>query len=313
MGSFLRASITDDNFIRGAARLLVADPAVTSFPAKISDVIQIAATTTNEVQTLTTTGTPTAGTFRLGFRGALSGTIPFNATSAQVQSALIAMPTIGTGNVTCGGGPLPTGVTITFTGVLAGQNIESLTVENNLLTGGTTPTAVIAVTTQGAGQYDALTGWTDLGATKTGVQIVRNNAEETFDVDQIYGDIASEPTSWEMNVGTALAEMTMETLDLAWEAGVNTLTYPASEPPEKHLTIGMPTTYIKRRLAVLHQRANGKIRMYAFRLVQRMPQETTITHAKTGEQVTIPVRFRCLADSTVADPLARFGEIVDQQ
>jgi hypothetical protein len=47
-------------------------------------------------------------------------------------------------------------------------------------------------------QWDPKTGWTDLGATKTGIQITVNNAEETFDVDQVLGDIESAPTSWEV-------------------------------------------------------------------------------------------------------------------
>ena len=45
--------------------------------------------------------------------------------------------------------------------------------------------------------YDAITGWNELGATKTGVQITVNNAEESFDVDQIYGNISTEPTDWD--------------------------------------------------------------------------------------------------------------------
>jgi len=56
--------------------------------------------------------------------------------------------------------------------------------------------------------YDAKPGWVDLGATKTGIQITINNAEESFDVDQILGDISSAPTNWECSVGTQLAEFT---------------------------------------------------------------------------------------------------------
>ena len=47
----------------------------------------------------------------------------------------------------------------------------------------------------GVALYDAASGWTELGATKTGIQITINNAEETFDVDQILGDIMSQPTT----------------------------------------------------------------------------------------------------------------------
>ena len=60
--------------------------------------------------------------------------------------------------------------------------------------------------------YDPMTGWNDLGATKTGITITVNNTEETFDVDQIYADIDSRPTGWECTVATALAEMTVQRL-----------------------------------------------------------------------------------------------------
>src|SRR5438477_7393469 len=41
--------------------------------------------------------------------------------------------------------------------------------------------------------YDAANAWHDLGATKTGITITVNNTEETFDVDQVYGDLDSRP------------------------------------------------------------------------------------------------------------------------
>lgn len=205
MGSFLRASITDDNFIRGAARVVYA-PIGTAFPTKISDII---------------------------------------------------------------------------------------------------------VLTAGGTQYDLQAGWVELGATKTGVQISRNNAEETFEVDQIAGDIASVPTNWEMSVQTAFAEMTLETLLNVWQGGaITTDTVPT--PDERHLPLGQPEYYVKRRLAVLHKRSNDKIRAHVFRTAQKSPQESTLAYQKQGEQQTAAMRFKCLADSTVSDVDARFGEIIDQ-
>jgi hypothetical protein len=161
------------------------------------------------------------------------------------------------------------------------------------------------------GLYDAASGWTDLGATKTGIQITINNAEETFDVDQVYGDISSAPTSWECSVGTQLAEMTPEKMQVAWEGSAITVdNSPAI--PEQEFGFGQATSYTQRRVAVLFQRPNGKIRAYLFHKVQRMPQESSITHAKTGEQISIPVRWRCLADTTITDPFKRYFIIRDQ-
>lgn len=165
----------------------------------------------------------------------------------------------------------------------------------------------------GAGQYDAASGWTDLGATKTGVQITINNAEETFDIDQQLGDISSQPTSWECSVGTQLAEMTPERLQVAWEGSAITVDATPSDGSEQEIGFGEPSAYTQRRLAVLFQRPNGKVRAYLFHKVQRQPQESSVTHAKTGEQISVPVRFRVLSDSSVTDVSKRFFIIRDQE
>jgi hypothetical protein len=104
----------------------------------------------NEVQTLTMIGSPTGGTFALSFMGSVSAALAPTATAAQIQTALLAVPTIGSGNVACAGGPLPTPVTITFQGALADQPQPLLVGANNALTGGTGPAPNIAETTAGA-------------------------------------------------------------------------------------------------------------------------------------------------------------------
>jgi hypothetical protein len=97
----------------------------------------------SDVQTLTVSGTPTGGTFVLSLAGNLSGTIAFNATAAQVQTALSVVAA-----VTCSGGPMPgTPVVITFNS-LAAQSIFSLAI--NSLTGGSSPTVAIAHTVTGS-------------------------------------------------------------------------------------------------------------------------------------------------------------------
>jgi hypothetical protein len=160
--------------------------------------------------------------------------------------------------------------------------------------------------------YDAMANWFDLGATKTGLTISHNNTEETFDVDQIMGDIDTLPTNWEMSVATALAEMTLERLQIAWEGAPVTLDV-AMTPNEKELGLGQPQNYTLRRLAVLFQRPNGKVRAFLFRKVQRMAQESSSVFNKTGEQQTVPIRFRCLADPSISDIYKRFCVIRDQQ
>lgn len=105
---------------------------------------------TNAVQTLTITGTPTGGTFRLTFNGVETANIAYNAAAAAVQSALEAISSIGTGNVLCGGGALPgTPVTITFQGLLAAEPQPLMTVTTPAFTGGTAPAGSVATTTPG--------------------------------------------------------------------------------------------------------------------------------------------------------------------
>ncbi len=309
---FHRTYVNDRSFIRGAARILAA-PYSQPRPTKIEDVINLSTGgPTNEVQTVTITGTPTGGTFTLTYEGQTTTALAYNATASAVDTALEALSNIGVGDVTVTGGPAPgTPFTVTFTGALAGGNRSQMTA-NGSFTGGTTPAIAVTTTTPGLGVlYDAQAGWVDLGATKTGIQITVNNAEETFDVDQILGDIASQPTNWECSVGTQLAEFTLERMQHAWEgSAISTDATPTA--PEQEMGVGNPTSYTKRRLAVLFQRPNGKIRAYLFHQVQRQPQESSITHAKTGEQISIPVRFRVLAETAILDPYKRFFIIRDQ-
>lgn len=303
------------NFIRGAARLLVADMA-TPFPSVLNDVIRMATTSTDEQQTITITGTPAGGTFTLTFRGYTTAAIAYNAASADVVTAI---GTIGIGGVTASGGPLPgTPVVLTFAGQLGGQSVPLITATASL-TGGTTPAIAITRTTAGFGQYDAQSAWTDLGATKGGITVVRNNAEEAFDVDQILADILTLPSSWDMNVQAACARNDLELLQYLWEGGTITTNSAPSTGAERTLPLGAPKSYTQKRLAVYFQRVSldggvtqGKIRAMCFRQTQRTAQESSQVFNKTGDQTTVPFTWRALPDQNVVDAKARFGSIIDQ-
>lgn len=108
----------------------------------------------DEVQTLTITGTPTGGTFKLAYKGQTTANIAYNANAAAVQTALRALSRLGAG-VVCGGGGLPgTPVTITFTGAKLGkQGQELITVASPAFTGGTTPAASVTRTTPGDAKF----------------------------------------------------------------------------------------------------------------------------------------------------------------
>jgi hypothetical protein len=119
------------------------------------------ATSSEEVQTLTVTGTPTGGTYTLTFNAATTAAIPYNATAAQVRTALEALAGIGAGNVTTAGGAHPgTPITVTFVGTLANTNVAQLTANSAGLTGGTSPTVTPTTTT--AGGADVGSGGTEV-------------------------------------------------------------------------------------------------------------------------------------------------------
>lgn len=104
-----------------------------------------AITSTNEVQSLVATG-GTAGDFTLTFIDQTTAAIPYNATAAQVQSALEALSNVNPGDIVAAGGPLPaTPVTLTFGGQYAAQNVPALVVTDNVTDGN----AVITTSTPG--------------------------------------------------------------------------------------------------------------------------------------------------------------------
>jgi RHS repeat-associated protein len=109
---------------------------------------------TNSVQQVTLTGSPTGGTFTLTFRGQTTAPLAYNADAATVQSALQALSTIGAGNALVSGsagGPWQ----VQFTGALSGTYVPPLTGNGSGLTGGTSP-AVAVATQQDSYQVNAL-------------------------------------------------------------------------------------------------------------------------------------------------------------
>lgn len=102
----------------------------------------------DEIQTVTVTGTPTGGTFTLTFAGDTTSAIAYNAAASAVDTALEALSTIGTGNVTVSGsagGPY----TVTFVGDFADLDVPLMTADGALLTGGTSPDVTVTQTNAG--------------------------------------------------------------------------------------------------------------------------------------------------------------------
>ena len=320
MPGFERVQPLGEGLIRGPARLLVA-PITVAFPINLSAIINLPVTSLSyvpAVQSLTTTGGPTGGTFTLEFQSVATAPIPYNASATQVAAALNIIAGIADqGGVVCTGGPLPTAITITF-GVNGSQPLIIPSVTGNLLTGGTTPTAVVTSTTLGNGQYDVTpgSGWSDLGSTRTGVQIAKNNTEDQLDIDQIYGSILGVPNEHEMTVATQFAENTLENIQLAWEAGA-IIVDATQTPTERQLPLGSPTSYVQRRLCVLHKKtigpAAGLIRAFVFRSTTRSAQNSQIDYQKTGQMQTLPHQFRAYVDPNLSNEYDRFGRVIEQE
>jgi hypothetical protein len=105
----------------------------------------------SEVQTVTITGGPTGGTYTLTFSGQTTAAIPYNATAAQVKTALEALSNVAVGEVAVSGGPHPgTAIVVTFGGQYMGDDVPQMTATASL-TGGTSPAVAVATTTAGGG------------------------------------------------------------------------------------------------------------------------------------------------------------------
>ena len=100
----------------------------------------------DEVQSISITGVPTGGTFRLAFRGAETADLAYNITAVALQTALQALSTIGAGNALVAG---TTPYVVTFADDLAAENQPMIVLAKNQLTGGTSPSVTIAQTTRG--------------------------------------------------------------------------------------------------------------------------------------------------------------------
>lgn len=129
---------------------IIGDPTTTE--------VQIGVLPVNEVQTLSLPNTPTGGTFTLTFNGQTTGTIAWNASAATVQTALVALSNIASGDVVCAGGNLPgTPVTITFAQAYAGQDIPLITGNGASLSGGSANVTNITTIRTGAALIGAAT------------------------------------------------------------------------------------------------------------------------------------------------------------
>lgn len=114
------------------------------------------AATTDEVQQLTITGSPTGGTFTITYSSQTTGAIAYNATAAEIEAALIALSNIGADDVRVYGSALPAGtITIHFLNTLGGTNVAQITTTDSL-TGGSSPATAVSTLQAGAAAYTTI-------------------------------------------------------------------------------------------------------------------------------------------------------------
>ena len=131
----------------------------------------------DEVQQIAITGSPAGGTFTLTFGAQTTGTINWNDPAGTVQTRLQALTSIGSGNALVTGGPGPnTPYIVQFTGTMAKTNEALITLANNSLTGGSSPSVSITSLADGSGTYTTINP-IDAGESFT---LYRCNARITF-------------------------------------------------------------------------------------------------------------------------------------
>jgi hypothetical protein len=114
-------------------------------------------TPASAVQKIEVPAPVSAGTFKLSFNGKTTTPLPFNANAAQVQSALVALSSIGEGyaganNVEVSGGPAPGATfTVDFVNYLGETPLPAITADSSGLTGGSVS---VSVTKEGVSGYE---------------------------------------------------------------------------------------------------------------------------------------------------------------
>lgn len=201
---------------------------------------------TPEAQRVTITGTPTGGSFTLSFRGETTAAIPYNATAAQVSTALEALPSIGANGVAVLNGPLPgTAVNITFIGPNVAGNIDQMTATGSF-TGGTTP--AVAVTTVTPGTLTAKT-ISDAVISSSGTTSAMPVTVYTL---RECGTVGDDAQARAMSMFNAAEQTTVEAW--FWAAFANSGTtgaYPSHLLTVQDLTGGTARTSVKAGLAEL--------------------------------------------------------------
>lgn len=257
---------------------------------------------TAEVQTVTISGTPTAGTFTLTLSGHTTAAIQYNATAGAVQTALEALPNIGTGRVTVGGGPGPgTPYTVTFSSILGDP--DEMTAAGSF-TGGTTPAVAVTTTTPGTAiELAALPdGYVDLGyiSKDDGATWARDTSLSEVTAIGATEAVRSDITSDVSTLAITALETKMKTLELYDNVDLSTLTPTAGTGEVAYNRATRPRTKFGRLYVISMDDSDDAGPIYMARLCPRA-QVTEVgeqTWTDGDDPITYPLTFSAKKDAT---------------
>lgn len=169
-GTFL-VEFTGSLAAKDVGEITVDNSALTGGPVYVT-VTQLAVTGRNEQQSVTITGGASGGHFHLTYGGNTTAALDWDATAAEVDTALEALAGIGAGGVSAAGpdgGPW----TVEFTGSLAKTAVALMTSDATALTGSGTQSLTIlqTVTPTGPNWYNEADNWDQHAVPPTGADV----------------------------------------------------------------------------------------------------------------------------------------------
>ena len=256
---------------------------------------------TPEVQTVTISGTPTSGTFTLTLSGNTTAAIQYNAAASAVRTALEALPNIGAGRVTVGGGPGPgTPYTVTFSSILG--NPAEMTAAHTFI-GGTTPNVAVTTTTPGTAiELTTLpAGFVDLGylSKEDGATWARET--ELSEVTAIGASeaVRSDITSDVNTLAVTALETKLQTLELYDNVDLSTLTPTVNTGEVAYNRPTRPRTKFGRLYVISMDDSDDAGPIYMARLCPRA-QVTEVgeqTWTDGDDPITYPLTFSAKRDT----------------
>jgi hypothetical protein len=185
----------------------------------------------NEQQLITLTGA-TGGTFTLAFEGQQTGNLPYSDTSADVQTQLQTLSTVGSGNLTVSGsagGPY----TVTAAGSLAGTPLPLIAANSTNLVGSSTSTASLTTVQAATGPnfWDNAQNWSPTGVPANGDSVYFQNSN----VDCLYNIAQS---------STTLANLQIDMSYVGGEIGLPNWNGKYFEYRQQYLAIGVSGTVL---------------------------------------------------------------------